>query len=72
MIPCKDCITFAICKTQVSQSVIYHSSLYGAIVNILLEKCSIVKEYVKVGSYSTLNYSPAKIESIANYYKEVL
>jgi len=70
MIPCKDCITFAICKVQVAHS---RSSIFGAIVNILRSKCSIVKEYTKPEPNTDfLYYSLEKVQKVADYYKEVM
>jgi len=42
MIPCKDCITFAICRLQIKSP---HS--YEKILKYLYPKCSLIKEYTR-------------------------
>ena len=41
MIPCKNCITFAICKAQI-QGNTPHSN----IIRYLMPKCSLIKDYI--------------------------
>ena len=64
MIPCKDCILFAICKAQVQGS-----NPYGNVVTKLLPKCSIIKEYTKSKGSSTFpNYSPIGVDLVGYFF----
>jgi hypothetical protein len=76
-IPCKDCITLAICKSQVADSVhpfvkheiidkfglkqIVSLNVMARIENILMPKCSILNEYVKA--------TKTDIFKVWNFYK---
>ena len=56
-IPCKDCITFAICRAQIQGNSSYR--------HILLSKCSLIREYSKPDwKGSALQYSPIKLDNV--------
>ena len=64
MIPCKDCITFAMCKLQITG----HNK-YGKVVEKLLPKCSLIRQYTKPSWQSTYNYSPSKVDRIRFFFE---
>ena len=65
MVPCINCITFAMCKAQVTGS-----NPYGDIVNKLLPKCSIIAEYTisEFQHLSHTTYSPRKVIDLGQFF----
>ncbi len=59
-IPCKDCITFAICRLQIKRP---HS--YEKIISYLYPKCSLVKEYTRpIWNSPEFNLSPNQMQRV--------
>lgn len=68
MSPCKDCITLAICKSQFI-SISQHSlSEYGAVVLVLIPKCSILREFALYQRKDCILSD--EIRDIIDFYKE--
>lgn len=66
MIPCKECITFALCNAKLKET-IHNTVLYT-----LYPECSLIREYTFVGidfvSMDSTTYSQEKLDHIRHYF----
>jgi hypothetical protein len=66
MIPCKDCLIFAACRTQMK------IATTDTVLRKLLPKCSLLQEYIDVEvsfvDVQNVIYSQPKLEAIRSYF----
>lgn len=61
-IPCKNCITYPICKSQLGKEF-----FYLRIVTVLYQKCSLLRELVKDDT-NGYTYDPCKVSSVIRFF----
>jgi len=62
MPPCKDCIVYPMCIGRLKKPTDYTNLMMT-----LYDECSIIQEYLKSDTQSTMKYSPFKVEKLVDY-----